>query len=59
MQGLRASAASVGLFIPFEKAWPAVKEFMETDGLRLPTSIEWVANQDLPANSFPDPDADV
>lgn len=44
----------VGLFIPFEKGWMAVKEFLETDG-ELPKSIEWVANADLPRNTFPDP----
>ena len=44
----------VGLFIPFPKAWLAVKEFMETEG-QLPKSIEWVRNTDLPPNTFPDP----
>jgi Immunity protein Imm1 len=44
----------VGLFIPFEMAWQAVKEFIETDGA-LPKSIAWIANRDLPANTFPDP----
>ena len=44
----------VGLFIPFEMAWKAVKEFIETDGA-LPQSIEWIANRDLPPNTFPDP----
>ena len=44
----------VGLFIPFAKAWLAVKEFMETEG-QLPKSIEWVRNSDLPPNTFPDP----
>jgi hypothetical protein len=44
----------VGLFIPFEKAWLAVKEFMETEG-QLPKSIEWVRNADLPPNTFPSP----
>jgi immunity protein Imm1 of predicted polymorphic toxin system len=44
----------IGLFIPFEKAWTAVKEFIETDG-KLPGSIEWIANRDLPPNTFPDP----
>jgi hypothetical protein len=44
----------IGLYIPFEKAWLAVKEFIETDG-KLPTSIEWIANSKLPANTFPDP----
>jgi hypothetical protein len=31
-----------------------VKEFMETDG-ELPKSIAWIANKDLPANTFADP----
>ena len=44
----------VGLFIPFDQAWLAVKEFMDTQG-QLPTSIAWVHSKDLPANSFPDP----
>lgn len=44
----------VGLFIPFAMAWKAVKEFIETDGKRS-SSIEWVANRDLPENTFPDP----
>jgi hypothetical protein len=44
----------VGLFIPYEKAWLAVKEFIETDGA-LPKSIEWIANKDLPAGTFPPP----
>jgi len=44
----------VGLFIPFEEAWKAVKEFIETDG-KLPKSIAWIANRDLPPNTFPDP----
>lgn len=44
----------VGLFIPFPKAYEAVKEFIETDG-QLPKCIEWVANKDLPPGTFPDP----
>jgi len=44
----------VGLFIPFEAAWKAVKEFVETEG-ELPESIEWIANHDLPPNTFPEP----
>lgn len=43
-----------GLYVPFAKAWLAVKEFMETDG-KLPTSIEWIKNSDLPEGTFPDP----
>lgn len=44
----------VGLFIPFDRAWLAVKEFMETEG-KLPTSIDWIKNSDLPEGTFPDP----
>lgn len=44
----------IGLYIPFAEAWKAVKEFIETNG-ELPKSIEWVANKDLPPNTFPDP----
>ena len=44
----------IGLYIPFENAWKAVKEYIVTDG-ELPKSIEWIANQDLPADTFPDP----
>lgn len=44
----------IGLYIPFDKAWKAVKEFMETEG-QLPTSIEWIKGDDLPEGTFPDP----
>jgi hypothetical protein len=44
----------IGLFIPFENAWTAVKEFMERDGA-FPESIAWVAANDLPDDAFPDP----
>ncbi len=30
-----------------------VREFMETDGA-LPKCIAWIANRDLPPNTFPD-----
>lgn len=49
---LHDDAMPVGLFIPFAEAWKAVKEFIETEGA-LPNSIAWVANNDLPANTFP------
>jgi hypothetical protein len=48
----------VGLFIPFDQAWKAVKEFIENDGV-LPKSIEWIANRDLPLDTFPVPHAKV
>jgi hypothetical protein len=44
----------IGLYIPFDKAWLAVKEFMETEG-ELPKSIEWIAANDLPEGTFSDP----
>ncbi len=44
----------VGLFIPFADAFKAVKEFMETEG-QLPKSIDWVRDEDLPPDIFPDP----
>ena len=33
-----------------------VKEFIENDGA-LPRSIEWIANRDLPSDTFPEPHA--
>jgi hypothetical protein len=41
-------------YIPFEGAWKAVKEFIETDGA-LPKSIEWISNKDLHEDTFPVP----
>jgi len=49
-------AMPVGLYAPFEIAWRAVKEFIETDGA-LPKSIAWISERDLPKDSFPDPGA--
>ena len=54
VRSLHGDLMPVGLFLPFAKAWPAVKEFLETDG-ELPTSIEWIASRDLPADAFPEP----
>jgi hypothetical protein len=51
---VHGSLMPVGLFIPFERAWLAVKEFMETDGA-LPKNIEWIAAADIPEDAFPDP----
>jgi hypothetical protein len=44
----------IGLFIPFEVAWNAVKEFMAKDGV-LPKSIPWIASSELPPGTFPRP----
>jgi hypothetical protein len=54
VRSLHDTPLPVGLFIPFASAWKAVKEFIETEG-ELPQSIEWIANRDLPPNTFPDP----
>lgn len=54
VRSLHGDPLPVGLFIPFDQAWLAVKEFMETEG-QLPTSIEWISSDDLPDNTFPDP----
>jgi hypothetical protein len=51
---LHGDPMPIGLYIPFERAWLAVKEFIETDG-QLPNSIEWVRTSDLPDQTFPDP----
>jgi hypothetical protein len=47
----------IGLFIPFERAWSAVKEFIETDGA-FPQSIAWIGGDDIPPDAFPDPAAE-
>lgn len=49
-----ATIIPVGLFIPYPVAWKALKEYIERDG-ELPESIEWIADEDLPPNTFPDP----
>lgn len=54
VRSLHDTPLPVGLFVPFPTAWKAVKEFIKTEG-RLPTSIEWVKNSDLPPGTFPDP----
>jgi hypothetical protein len=43
----------VGLFVPFEMAWTALKDFIKTDG-ELPRSIEWIKSGDLPPGTWPD-----
>jgi hypothetical protein len=49
---------AIGLFIPIDLAWRAVKEFIETDGA-LPRSIEWISDKEVPDNTFPPQWADV
>jgi hypothetical protein len=47
MYSLQGNPCSLGLFIPFDEAFRAVKEFIESDG-ELPTSIEWISGKDFP-----------
>ncbi len=47
MVSLQGDPYSLGLFIPFEEAFKAVKEFIECDG-ELPTSIEWISGEGFP-----------
>jgi hypothetical protein len=54
MYSLHDDPYSLAFFIPFEAAWKAVKEFIETDG-ELPTSIAWIATRNLPSEAFPVP----
>jgi immunity protein Imm1 of predicted polymorphic toxin system len=54
VRNMHGTPLSVGLLVPYELAWKAVKEFLETDG-QLPKSIEWIASRDLPPDTFPDP----
>ena len=45
---LRGEPYPLGLFIPFEQAFAAVKEFIESDG-ELPACIGWISGDILPA----------
>lgn len=51
---IHGTPISVGLFVPYDLAWKAVKKFLENDGA-LPRSIEWIDDRDLPPNTFPGP----
>jgi hypothetical protein len=53
VRSMHGDPMPVGLYIPYEQAWIAVKEFMETDGMRS-TGIEWISAEDLPPDTFPD-----
>lgn len=54
VRSLHDTPLSAGLFIPYEEAWQAVRDFIETDGER-PGSIAWIEESDLPAGTFPAP----
>lgn len=51
----QGSRMPIGLFIPFEQALKAIAEFIEKNGA-LPKCIDWIAADDLPEGSFPEPD---
>ena len=52
VRSLHGDPMPVGLYIPYERAWIAVKEFMETDGMRS-SRIDWIEADDLPPDTFP------
>jgi len=54
VKDVRGYAMPIGLFVPFETAWKAIKEFMDRDAA-LPQNIEWIASKDIPADAFPPP----
>jgi Immunity protein Imm1 len=54
----QGSRMPIGLFIPFEQAFKAVVEFIETDGA-VPRCIEWIDSANLPEGSFPEPDVTI
>ncbi len=45
---------TLAFFIPFEKAWLAVKDFIESNG-DLPKSIDWVDMKEIKELAFPEP----
>lgn len=51
---LHGDLRPVGLYIPFDRAWAAIREFMEREG-ELPQAIEWVDARNIPPGTFPDP----
>lgn len=51
---LHGTKTPIGLFVPYEIAWQATKQFIASDG-EFPGSVEWVASSDLPDDIFPPP----
>lgn len=52
IETLHGDPMPVGLYIRFEDAWEAVKEFVQSDGA-FPRSIAWIPSRDLPKDVFP------
>jgi hypothetical protein len=51
---LRGYLHPVGLFLSYEGAWRAIKEFVEREAA-LPSCVEWIRDKDLPKGTFPPP----
>src|SRR5262245_10030319 len=51
---LHGSLNPVALFVPYETAWNAVKEFLD-HAAALPKNIEWIASDALPPATFAEP----
>ena len=45
---------SAGFFIPVDKVWNALKQFIQSDGA-LPDAVHWVDSNELPVDTFPPP----
>lgn len=54
VRSLHDDQLSLGLFISFDEAWIAAKQFLESDGA-LPPGVPWVDSRELPPGTFPDP----
>jgi hypothetical protein len=54
VRSLHEDQLSLGLFVPFDQAWIATKQFLESDGV-LPQGIEWINSRELPPEAFPLP----
>jgi len=52
VRSVQGTALPIGLFVPFPAAFAAVEEFIRTDG-ELPTAIDWISGEEIPADAFP------
>lgn len=54
VRSLHDDQLSLGLFVSFDRAWMATKQFLESDG-DLPKGITWIDARELPPEAFPLP----
>lgn len=54
IETLHGDKVPAGLFVSFDLAWTAIREFMAQDG-ELPRNIPWISADELPANAFSPP----